>query len=80
LEQRSFYNCSYENKFSPSIIKNPCSIASNNFHKQKLWERERPRSHEKVTGIKLICKLLTNILLEMLQIIIDHKKQEDSGL
>jgi len=28
----------------------------------------------------LICKLLTNILLEILKKIIDHKKQEDEGL
>jgi len=37
LEEWSFYNCSYENKFSTSIIKNPCSIASNCFQKQETF-------------------------------------------
>ena len=59
-------------KFSTSIIKNPGPIASNNFQKQKSWERECPHSHEKLTGVKLFCKLLINILLEMPKIIIDH--------
>jgi len=44
------------------------------------WERECPHSHEKLTGVKLLCELLTNILLEMSKIIIDHKKQEKEGL
>ena len=39
-----------------------------------------PHYHEKLTGVKLICKLLTNILLEIFKIIIDHKKQENEGL
>ena len=36
--------------------------------------------HKKLTVIKLICKLLTNILLEIFKIINDHKKQENEGL
>jgi len=43
-------------------------------------ERERPRSHEKLAGIKMFCKLLEIKILEILKIKIDHKKQENEGL
>jgi len=42
-------------------MKNPYSIASNCLKKQ-----------ETLTGIRLICKLLTNILLEIVEIKNDH--------
>jgi len=36
--------------------------------------------HEKLTGEKLICKFLIDILLEIFKIKNDHKKQKNDGL
>ena len=40
----------------------------------------RSSKKKKLTGVKLLCKLLINMLLEMFKTIIDHKKQEHEGL